>query len=240
MRFAGTDVLRWRRLKQRLGTSLLPLIGIYSGYYHLDLTFATDRVCLKKLIERSVRNCDDRIRQKLGDTSQNGNWTCFRNEYHPDNPDARIIPKYFYPLPEKAKVEFDFINIARPDITINRAVGDDVIVDMILITRLLDEDKVDWALARLAELGAGLRKSCLTSGRPVWKTEIGRATVVNDTVHGYYGTLSARKKSLLKSQKREVATKAVLTREPSKLNALITYFAHVLTSFGSSMLLRVQ
>jgi hypothetical protein len=47
--FAGTDVLRWRRLKQRLGTSLLPLIGIYSGYYHLDLSFPTDRVCLKKV-----------------------------------------------------------------------------------------------------------------------------------------------------------------------------------------------
>jgi hypothetical protein len=45
-------VLRWRRLKQRLGTSLLPLIGIYSGYYHLDLSFPTDRVCLKKVQTR--------------------------------------------------------------------------------------------------------------------------------------------------------------------------------------------
>jgi hypothetical protein len=45
-------VLRWRRLKQRLGTSLLPLIGIYSGYYHLDLSFPTDRVCLKKVRTR--------------------------------------------------------------------------------------------------------------------------------------------------------------------------------------------
>lgn len=209
-------MLRWRRLKQRLGTSLLPLIGIYSGYYHLDLSFATDRVCLKKLIERSVRNCDDRMRKKLGDTSQNGNWTCFRNEYHPDNPDARIIPKYFYPLPEKAKLEFDFINIARPDVSVNRAIGDDVIVDMCLMARLLDEDKVEWALARLNEHAAGLRKASLSNGRPMWKADIGRAMVVNDTVHGFYGALAARKKSLLKSQKREAATKTVLTREPSK------------------------
>jgi hypothetical protein len=214
--YTGTDVLRWRRLKQRLGTSLLPLIGIYSGYYHLDLTFPTDRVCLKKLIERSVKNCDERIQKKLGDTSQNGNWTCFRNEYHPDQPDARIIPKYFYPLPEKAKVEFDFINIHRPDITICRAVGDDVIVDMLLMTRLLDEDKVDWALARLAEMGSGLRKACLSNGRSMWKTETSRAIVVNETVFGIYAALPARKKSLLKSQKREATTKQSLTREPSK------------------------
>jgi hypothetical protein len=40
-------------------------------------------VCLLQLIERSVRNCDERMRRKLGDTSQHGNWTCFRNEYHP-------------------------------------------------------------------------------------------------------------------------------------------------------------
>jgi hypothetical protein len=133
-----------------------------------------------------------------------------------DKPEARIIPKFFYPLPEKAKVEFDFINIARPDVSINRAVGDDVIVDMCLMARLLDEDKVNWALARLAELAAGLRKSCLSNGRPVWKAEIGRATVVNDTVYGYYNNPSARKKSLLKSQKRESATKTVSTKETSK------------------------
>ena len=209
----GTDVLRWRRLKQRLGTALLPLIGSYSGYYPLDLTFSTDRVCLKRLIERSVKNCDSRIRAKLGDTSQHGNWTCFRNEYHPDLPDARIVPKYFYPMPEKAKVEFDFVNINRPDVTVNRAVGDDIIVDMILITRLLDEDKVDWALGRLAEMGAALRKCCLSNGRPHWKMDISRAVAVNETVYGYYGNYATRKNSLLKSQKREVAMKTVSSRE---------------------------
>lgn len=111
----GTDILRWRRLKQRLGTALLPLIGIYSGFYHLDLTFPTDRVCLRKLIERSVKNCDARRKSNLSDTSQNGNWTCFRNELHYDRPEARINPKFFYPMPERAKLEFDFININRPD-----------------------------------------------------------------------------------------------------------------------------
>lgn len=236
MHTPGTDVLRWRRLKQRLGTSLLPLIGIYSGYYHLDLSFTSDRVCLKKLIEKSVKNCDERMLKKLGDTSQNGNWTCFRNEYHPDPhsehaPDSiRIIPKYFYPLPEKGKVEFDFINISRPDITIHRAVTDDAIVDILLMTRLLDETLVEWAIAKLSEVAAGLRKSALSNGRPVWKSELGRAITVNDTVHSYSNSLNTRKKSLLKSQKREVALKqpvATSNREQSELYYIAILYCSV-------------
>ena len=166
-----------------------------------------------------MRNCDERIRAKQGDTSQNGNWTCFRNEYHhgcADNPEVRIIPKYFYPLPLKAKVEFDFINITRPDVQLCRAVSDDAIIDLLLMTRLLDEEKVSWALGKLAELGANVRKTCLTNGRPAWKTEIGRATAVNDTVFGFHNALNGRKKSYMKSQKREVMTKNVIVKEQSK------------------------
>lgn len=164
-------------------------------------------MCLKKLIERSVKNCDDRRKRGLSDTSQNGNWTCFRNEFHYDRPEARIIPKFFYPMPERAKLEFDFININRPDPQVNRAVSDDTIIDMLLMTRLLDESKVDWALARMSELGAYVRKATLSNGRPPWKCEVGRAVVVNDTMYAMYNALNTRKKSYMKSQKREVATK---------------------------------
>jgi hypothetical protein len=209
LEWTGTDVLRWRRLKTRLGTSLYPLIGIYSGFYHLDLAYAADRLCLKKLIERSVMNCDERIRCKLGDTSQNGNWTCFRNEHHFDTPDVRIIPKYFYPLPEKAKLEFDFVNIARPDPQLHRPVSEDTIIDLLLMARLLPEDKVEWALGRLVELGAMSRKAVLSNGRPPWKCDAGRAQAVNDAVYAHYTQgISSRYKSYQKSQKREVMLKA--------------------------------
>ena len=110
-------------------------------------------------------------------------------------------------MPERAKLEFDFININRPDPQVNRAVSDDTIIDMLLMTRLLDESKVDWALARMSELGAYVRKATLSNGRPPWKCEVGRAVVVNDTMYAMYNALNTRKKSYMKSQKREVATK---------------------------------
>lgn len=128
--FIGGDVMRMRRLKQSLGAYLGPLIGIYSGFYSLDLYNPIDRLCMKRLIEKSVSNCNVRWNNKLGDTSQNGNWSCFRNEYHPDNPERKIHPKYFCPIPKRSRVEFDFINIARPDRGICKAVEDDVVIDV--------------------------------------------------------------------------------------------------------------
>lgn len=55
--------------------------------------------------------------------------------------------------------------------------------------------------------GAYVRKSTLSNGRPTWKCEVSRAVVVNDTMYSMYNSLTARKKSYMKSQKREVATK---------------------------------
>ncbi|RYH10037.1 hypothetical protein EON65_39730, partial [archaeon] len=101
--FVGDDVLKIRRLKQKLGYAYYPLIGkcivlyvkyllrlillhlnagIYSGYYILDLTKDLDRICLKKLIEQGSSNIERRRRYGLHDTSQHGQWTCFRNEMH--------------------------------------------------------------------------------------------------------------------------------------------------------------
>jgi len=85
---------------------------------------------MKRLIEKSISNCNSRWNSKLGDTSQNGNWSCFRNEYHPDNPDRKIHPKYFCPIPKRSRVEFDFINIDRPDREICKALSDDVVIDV--------------------------------------------------------------------------------------------------------------
>ena len=85
---------------------------------------------MKRLIEKSVSNCNFRWNSKLGDTSQNGNWSFFRNEYHPDNPDRKIHPKYFCPIPKRSRVEFDFINIDRPDRQICKALSDDVVIDV--------------------------------------------------------------------------------------------------------------
>jgi hypothetical protein len=68
--YTHNDIVKIRRLKQRLGNAYNPLVGLYSGYYILDLSNEMDRLCLKKLIEKSVKNME--IRRKAGcwDTSQ--------------------------------------------------------------------------------------------------------------------------------------------------------------------------
>jgi hypothetical protein len=68
--YTHNDIVKIRRLKQRLGNAYNPLVGLYSGYYILDLSNEMDRLCLKKLIEKSVKNME--IRRKTGrwDTSQ--------------------------------------------------------------------------------------------------------------------------------------------------------------------------
>jgi hypothetical protein len=129
--YTHNDIVKIRRLKQRLGNAYYPLVGMYSGYYVLDLSNEMDRLCLKKLIEKSVKNTELRRRSGLWDTSQNGNWSCFRNEVHySQDPDRTISPKYFFPIPSKGKLEFDFVNIERPNPAINRAADYDRIIDV--------------------------------------------------------------------------------------------------------------
>jgi hypothetical protein len=131
--YTANDILKIRRLKQRLGNAYYPIVGLYSGYYILDLSLDTDRRCLKKLIEKSVRNVETRRKNGFWDTSQEGNWSCFRNEYHYPIAlygERRITPHYFYPIPHKGKVEFDFVNIDRPDPAVCRPADHDRIIDV--------------------------------------------------------------------------------------------------------------
>lgn len=126
-------MLRLRRLKQRLGLAFYPLLGIFSGFYALDLSNKEDRMCMTKLIEQNIRNEYHRRLAGKWDISQNGNWSCFRNEYHITYPDMTISPKYFVPIPQNGKLEFDFVNIARPNPRTNKPLSDDRVIDVSVV-----------------------------------------------------------------------------------------------------------
>lgn len=148
--YTCNDVFKARRLKQRLGKAYYPIIGIYSGFYSLDLSNEFDRICLRKLIEKSCRNMESRRKIGKWDTSQNGNWSCFRNEVHnrgkkqetapaPGTAAAAsaqvqesptISPKFFFPIPRRGKVEFDFVNIERPNPAYCHPAHEDRILDV--------------------------------------------------------------------------------------------------------------
>lgn len=78
----GRNPTTQRRLEQRMGNAYKAYIGPTDGYYHIDLRVATDRLCLQKLMQISASNSHSRKLQKLGDVSQNGDWSSFRNKHY--------------------------------------------------------------------------------------------------------------------------------------------------------------
>lgn len=119
--YIGTegDRMELQQVRKRLGYLLNVILAQYDGYYHLDLRNENDRTCLSRFIALS-----DEINERrkamcplksglVGDYSQHGNWTCFRNETVNSNP-VEITSHTFQPCPVRGIVEFDFISGERP------------------------------------------------------------------------------------------------------------------------------
>lgn len=62
----GTKTRQNRHLKKALGMAYYPLLGMYTGYYVLDLINQYDRICLHTLLEQSVKNSARRQAAKQG------------------------------------------------------------------------------------------------------------------------------------------------------------------------------
>ena len=101
-----TDLNGLNRLRKLMGSCLNPMIGLFNGFYHLDMSKNEDRVCMTKLLEQSQRRQDERINSSLlgkgltGDISQKGDWSCFRNELKDGQP-IQITNAMFNPMPTK-------------------------------------------------------------------------------------------------------------------------------------------
>jgi len=112
--------LKLNRVKLKLGVTLRPMYGAFNGYYCLDLKKDLHRICFSRLLEQSQTSNAKRASQsiighgRVGDLSQHGNWTSFRNE-HLDGKPIIIIVSDFNPIPHKGILEFDFSDISRPD-----------------------------------------------------------------------------------------------------------------------------
>jgi len=117
------DRTQMSTLKQAIGLALRPLCGQYDGYYRLNLGLESSQICLKKLMEF---NEIQRLREvqlsrlggpgRIGDTSQKGNWSCFRNEVLNSKEPIIISSKTtLNNLPKRGVLEFDFMSSFRPD-----------------------------------------------------------------------------------------------------------------------------
>lgn len=68
----GSSQSKAMYLKKLLGQAYRPIIGIYDGYYCLDLSKENDRVCLAKLFEQNNTTTAKRKREGKWDISQDG------------------------------------------------------------------------------------------------------------------------------------------------------------------------
>jgi hypothetical protein len=107
------------RLKRDMGAALRPILGNPNGYYVLDLSKEMDRLCVEKLLEISMTLAQQRMESsklgigRVGDLSQKGNFSSFRNESFAKTPFS-MTSAFASPIPFSGKLEFDFSGTERP------------------------------------------------------------------------------------------------------------------------------
>jgi hypothetical protein len=106
------------RLKKTVGPYIRTILGGMNGFYSLNLGKSIDRTCLSKLFEQSMAFTSRRQYQSafmaghgvVGDPSQTGNWSCFRNGIYKGEPVIVTNScKEFNPMPKSIKIIFFII-----------------------------------------------------------------------------------------------------------------------------------
>jgi hypothetical protein len=95
------------------------------------------------------------------------------------------------------------VNIDRPDPGVCRSVSEDIVLDCLLLSRLLEEDEIDWALQRLRVFAQYNRRGLLSDGNPSFKPDLARAHAIADHLFAMYGSLHGRDNSWKKATRRE-------------------------------------
>ncbi len=85
-----------------------------------------------------------------------------------------------------------------------------------LLSRLLDQDHVDWAVNRLNEISIGLRRSLIADGNPYYRRDFGKALLTADYLYDMYTKVAQRNQAIAKAVKREQIKSAPIVVEKSK------------------------
>eukprot|EP01041_Mallomonas_annulata_P004132 gene4132-8209_t len=163
----GTNIKDKLVLKNALEPLYRPLLGLVNGYYNLNLSQELDRKCLQLLIETNETAIAERKRL-MGDVSQYGDWSCFRNLVI-DNKVVRQM-SLVNTLSAPAKVHFDFSTTAYVGID-STPISDFRFLNVLAGLGMIDESEKSITYSRISRLdtdakeaahGIGLREFCLT------------------------------------------------------------------------------
>ena len=195
------------RLKREQGALLRPILGNADGYYLLDLSVPNDRLCLTRLVEVSATRSYERGTESflgygaLGDCSQKGNWSCFRNEWFNGKP-VDITMEFISPMPKSGRLEFDFVSERRcgPH---DFVLSDVRVVNMLIHLFLLRPDERDLALQRFAKCKAQTDRTLNGDGKTVYEVPTAIAKEVGLLMEDFYDKLHCRADQVEKCRQAE-------------------------------------
>lgn len=172
MKITKGDKTQVNMLRSAMGGAFRPFLGIINGYYELDLKHEMDRIALSRLLEQSQNDTVRRMAAsplqpgQVGDTSQTGFWTCFRNEYINGKRFA-VTAERFRPMPKSGRISFDFSMVGRPHIDEDLLVMTDARVVKILHNQFLIQEH---------DMPASMK--CLAQ----WRKDVKRANTARGTM----------------------------------------------------------
>jgi hypothetical protein len=221
------------RLKWEYGMILRPLLGNPNGYYYLDLSHDFDRKCLLKLMKMNnfikekrkqwITSRYGTIRKEgislLGDLSQNGNFSCFRNERFNHSPSSSsssssspsgnnivINDSFIASLPNSGILEFDFLSFDHCPFSMKdtHVKDDSVIVKTLIQHHLLSSTEKHIAETKL-EFWKKVGKNSLTHlGFVVYENTKERAKAISDHMHDFYIHLEERHHDIMKARENMI------------------------------------
>jgi hypothetical protein len=200
----GSNRSEMVRLKHEMGYSLKPIIGAPNGYYSLDMSKEMDRLCLSRLITISTTHAD--IRQRLhpeyanyphlGDVSQKGNYSCFRNEFF-NGHGVTIDASFATPMPVFGKLEFDFCTAdLTTDPSLVVPMSDKKFVKTLVRSYLLPIDEVKAVMKKLSNQKKACNSLMSCTGKVIYRAKKDRAEKIGETLYNFYKELGQRSKIL--------------------------------------------
>lgn len=203
------DRTEMMRLKRDFGASLRPIMGNPNGYYVLDLSKEMDRMCLERLLEISTTSGNKRMEAsklgygRVGDVSQKGNWSSFRNELLNGEP-VTLSPTFAQPIPLSGKLEFDFSGAGRP--TREALVVSDVrVVKILMNNHLLHPNDCPVALYMLSVLGQAADKTLGCEGLTYYEVQMERARSIAVHMEQFHENIHLRSKHFEQTQDKELS-----------------------------------
>lgn len=187
---SSSTLLERVKLKSHLGRLYNVYLGNPNGFYSLMLSDPQDKHCLERLIALDIQHSSDRKRLELGDTSQHGNWSSFRNGVYEGH--AVVLDKtWFHSVPDKGLLEFDFVS--QEIVSMTEQSFSDIRFAKVMMSLGLITDEIRGAvLARLSSLMDSGRAASVGVGKRQLETTMSTAEAIDACLDKLYASATTR------------------------------------------------